>query len=54
MTTSSKSVVLHVVLGKDVSIVDLNNWKIAAGSYWENPDQTAHAFETMIQTQDPD
>ena len=36
------------------SIVDLNNWKIAAGSYRENPDQTAHAFETMIQTQDPD
>ncbi|KFP93893.1 hypothetical protein N329_12860, partial [Haliaeetus albicilla] len=36
------------------SIVDLNNWKIEAGSYRENPDQTAHAFETMIQTQDPD
>uniref|UniRef100_A0A663F7C0 Core shell protein Gag P30 domain-containing protein n=1 Tax=Aquila chrysaetos chrysaetos TaxID=223781 RepID=A0A663F7C0_AQUCH len=36
------------------SIVDLNNWKIAAGSYRENPDQAAHAFETMIQTQDPD
>uniref|UniRef100_A0A8B9Z6Y2 Core shell protein Gag P30 domain-containing protein n=1 Tax=Buteo japonicus TaxID=224669 RepID=A0A8B9Z6Y2_9AVES len=36
------------------SVTDLNNWKLAAGNYRDNPDRAASAFEMMIKTQDPD
>ncbi|KFM10906.1 hypothetical protein AS27_07663, partial [Aptenodytes forsteri] len=42
-----------VVVKVPFSITDLNNWKAAAGSYRDDSDQVASAFE-MIKTQDPD
>ncbi|RMC00230.1 hypothetical protein DUI87_22835 [Hirundo rustica rustica] len=36
------------------SITDLNNWKLMAGTYRDDPDKMAKAFETMIKLQDPD
>ncbi|XP_041894788.1 uncharacterized protein LOC121669624 [Corvus kubaryi] len=36
------------------SIMDLNNWKLIAGTYRDDPDKMAKAFEMMIKTQDPD
>ncbi|KFP34964.1 hypothetical protein N324_07933, partial [Chlamydotis macqueenii] len=36
------------------SIMDLSNWKIAAGNYQDDPDRAASASEMMAKTQDPD
>ncbi|KFM04728.1 hypothetical protein AS27_08776, partial [Aptenodytes forsteri] len=43
-----------VIVKVPFSIVDLNNWKIAAGSYRDDSDRVANTFEMMIRTQDPD
>ncbi|KAL2303487.1 hypothetical protein Nmel_008757 [Mimus melanotis] len=36
------------------SITDLNNWKLMAGTYRDDPDKMAKVFEMMIKLQDPD
>lgn len=36
------------------SITGLNNWKLMAGTYRDDPDKMAKAFEMMIKLQDPD
>ena len=36
------------------SISDLNNWKLAAGNYREDPEKVASAFEMIVKTQNPD
>lgn len=36
-----------------LSITDLNNWKLMAGTYQDDPDKMAKAFEMMIKLQDP-
>lgn len=36
------------------SISDVNNWKVAAGSYRDDPKKVASGFEMMITTQNPD
>ncbi|KFW97490.1 hypothetical protein N336_00034, partial [Phalacrocorax carbo] len=43
-----------VVMRVPFSITDLNNWKTAAGSYRDDPDRVASAFEIVVKTQDPD
>uniref|UniRef100_A0A8C5TS32 Core shell protein Gag P30 domain-containing protein n=1 Tax=Malurus cyaneus samueli TaxID=2593467 RepID=A0A8C5TS32_9PASS len=36
------------------SVTDLNNWKLMAGTFQDDPDKMAKAFEMMIKIQDPD
>ncbi len=43
-----------VIVKVPFSIVDLNNWKIAAGSYRDDSDRVANTVAMMIKTQDPD